>query len=718
MKVGVGLVGLAVIVALIASPMYRPVFLSGAGIAQGALIAAIAVGLVLTYQGSGVMNLANGAIAMYAAYTYAVLRGDGDLFLPPIPNPLAPVEGVVHRFGNTSFELPDVPTSISFGPNMQFWPALSITLFVCVALGALLHVAVFKRLSTAPPIAKVVASVGVFLTLQAVVLRRFGTTPMTVRPLPGVSKAKVDLGFLTLAQDQLVVAVLVIVCTVVLAIAYQRTRFGMATRAAAENPRAATFLGFSHNRLAMVNWVMSTLITGLLGVAVAAVNANVDPLVIPALIVPALTAGLVGGFRSFGLTTVASFLLGMQVPVIQTLGVREDWFPRAGTFAIPGVETLVPLTVLVFILFVRGRAQPGRGAETFELPVAPEPSDRSKNVVLPVVGLTTAVLALFVLSPPYRDALSTTLVGIILCLSVVVVTGYVGQLSLAPLTFAGIAGFVVSHLSSGLGWPFPLPMLGGAIAALAVGLIFAVPALRIRGTNLAIVTIALALACDRSIFANEDVNGGLERAIVNTPSAIQQSKSTSYTILGQFTAGDNLQPNPLTSIFCLVVTLIVCFIVINLRRSTSGRRMLAVRENERGAASSGVDVARMKRVAFGTSAAIAGLGGAVIAYRSGSAVPDRFTYDKSLLVFAAAYLGGLTSVSGAVVGGLLVPGGIVFTLLRESLGVDEQFTLLIGGAGLVLMAVLAPAGVTGRVRLAIGRRRRGTVGIEVSGATR
>jgi branched-chain amino acid transport system permease protein len=337
---------------------------------------------------------------------------------------------------------------------------------------------------------------------------------------------------------------------------------------------------------------------------------------------------------------------------------------------------------------------------------------------LPAAGAATAFLALFVLSPPYRDALSTTLIGTMLCLSVVVVTGYVGQLSLAPLTFAGIAGFVVSHLSSGSGWPFPLPVLAGAASALAVGLIFAVPALRIRGTNLAIVTIALALACDRSVFANEDVNGGLKRALVNTPAAIQQSKATSYTVLGRFTAGDNLQPNPMTSIFCLVVTLVACLVVVNLRRSSSGRRMLAVRENERGAASSGVDVARMKRVAFGTSAVIAGLGGAVIAYRSGAAVPDRFTYDKSLLVFAAAYLGGLTSVSGAVVGGLLVPGGIVFTFLHEALGVDEQFTLLIGGVGLVLMAVAAPAGVTGSARQLVDRRRHRTSDIEAAGASR
>jgi len=134
MWIVVGLAALTTVLVL-AQTNYREQFLSGNGVAQGALIAAIALGVVLTYRGSGVVNFANGAIAMYIAYVYAILRNDGDLFLPPLPNPLALVEGVVHQFGSDSFSLPDIPTSISFGSRMSFWPALLLSLGFCVVLG-------------------------------------------------------------------------------------------------------------------------------------------------------------------------------------------------------------------------------------------------------------------------------------------------------------------------------------------------------------------------------------------------------------------------------------------------------------------------------------------------------------------------------------------------------------------------------------------------------
>ena len=117
-------------------PQTRAQFLSGPGIAQGALVAAIALGVVLTYRGSGVVNFSNSAVAMYIAYVYAVLRRDGDLFLPPLPNPLALIEGVLHKFQDRGSwtDLPDWPTRISFGPNMTFWPALVISLVVAGGL--------------------------------------------------------------------------------------------------------------------------------------------------------------------------------------------------------------------------------------------------------------------------------------------------------------------------------------------------------------------------------------------------------------------------------------------------------------------------------------------------------------------------------------------------------------------------------------------------------
>lgn len=710
--------GVGLLLAVLLSDELRPIFLSGAGIAQGALIAAIALGIVLTYRGSGVINLANGGVAMYVAYVYTALRNDGDLFLPPLPNPLALVEGAVHLFqAEDSLDLPDLPTHVSFGPNMQFWPALAVALACAVLLGLALHLLVFRPLRHAPPLAKVVASVGVFLVLQAIVLRRFSTTPRSVKELPFVGKAQVDLGVTSIAGDQLFVALVVVACAAGLWLLFQRTRFGLATRAAAEDERGAITLGYSPDLLAGVNWLLSTLVTGLLGILVASVGSTVDPVVIPALVVPALTAALVGGFTSFGWTTLTAFLLGMQLPLVQYLGVSADWFPRVDGIAIPGVETLLPLAVIVAVLAVRGDALPVRGAaRPGRLPAAPPAPRWTTTWATPVLVALTAIAAMFVLGPSLRGALTNSLIGVILCLSLVVATGFAGQISLAPMAFAGIAAFTVAELSGARGWPFPWPILVGVVLAAAVGAAVAVPALRIRGVSLAIVTLAFGLAMDRFVFDNPIVNGGIDGAPVVRPELIDPTRSEVRRI-GPFTIGDGLQPNPLTAVAVLLVAAALCVLVANLRRSTLGRHMLAVRANESSAAAAGVDVARTKVLAFALSAAIAGLGGAVVAYRQGRATQDVFTYEQSLVLFAFAYLGGITRVSGAVVGGLLVSGGLAFTLGEELLGVPGGSTLLLGGAGLVVTAILYPDGIAGAVAarataLVPGRGPAGSPGVE------
>ena len=157
-----------------------------------------------------------------------------------------------------------------------------------------------------------------------------------------------------------------------------------------------------------------------------------------------------------------------------------------------------------------------------------------------------------------------------------------------------------------------------------------------RGVNLAIVTFAFAVAVDHMIFANNSVNGGYKGAPVKTPQWINPYRPVRYHFLG-LTLGDNKQPNPTTAIFCLIAALVLCYLVVNIRRSGTGRRMLAVRSNERAAAAAGINVSGTKILAFAISAFIAGIGGAVIAYRSGNVTADNFDYRQSLVFFAFAY---------------------------------------------------------------------------------
>ena len=139
------------------------------GFGTGAVIAAIALGLVVAYRASGVINFGHGAIAAYSAYTYNSLRTDGDIPIPPLPNPVAPIEGL---FG---IEIFDLPTFISFGDTVGTFPALLIALGVAALLGLAAHYAVFRLLRYAPTLAKVVASVGIMILLQGAIVIRYGS---------------------------------------------------------------------------------------------------------------------------------------------------------------------------------------------------------------------------------------------------------------------------------------------------------------------------------------------------------------------------------------------------------------------------------------------------------------------------------------------------------------------------------------------------------------
>src|SRR4029453_17898270 len=351
------------------------------GLGTGALVGAIALAVVLTHRGSGVVDFSAGAMAMYAAYVCDGLRREGQLFLPPLPNPLALIPRA---------DLPAWPTRISLWDPLAFAPALAVTLAVMAVVGLLVHLLVFRPLLQAPPLAKVVASVGLLIVLQAIVVLRFGATPRTVRPI--LAKSPLHLpGDLTVPQDQVVLAAVVVLVAVALWAVYRFTRAGLATRAAAENQPAAVGLGFSPDVLAGTNFVISTLVVSALGVLVATVNGSIDPVTITLLIVPALAAALLGGFASFGIAVGAGLAIAMGQSVIQYWST-QDWFPHAGPSAVPGLKEALPFVVIAFALGLRGRTLPSRGTPGADrLPFSPRPV-RVGPSALAVVAVTAAGL--------------------------------------------------------------------------------------------------------------------------------------------------------------------------------------------------------------------------------------------------------------------------------------------------------------------------------------
>ena len=617
------------------------------GLGSGALIAGIALGVVLTYRGSGIINLATGGMAMFAGYAFWALTTD-----------------LLH---------------------LSTVPALLISLVIVLAAGVAVELVAFRPLRTAPPLAKLVSSLGVLLVLQATMLLAFGTTQ---QPEPNVlPQNTVKLLSAVIPVDRFILTGIVIVLAAALAALYRFTRFGLQTRAASENEVAAMLGGLSPNRLSMVNTLLASAIAGGIGILAASIT-QLDTETLPLQIVPALAAALIAGFTSFGIACAAGIGLGIIGSLIEYV-TSLSWFPTAGGVALPGVYELVVFVLIVLFMYLRGASLPSRG-ELIEqrLPEAPRP--RKLAVTAPVLAAVCAV-ALVVLPFDFREALVNTMIGTLIALSLVVITGFVGQISVVQLTLAGVSGFAISHLAVNAGIGFPIAPLLGAGAALILGLITAASALRVRGVSLAVVTLAAVVAITNFGFVNTTWGGGQTGSPVPEPRLLGLDLGPRAGFRGL----DGNLPSPVFGWVVLAVTVAICIVVGLVRRGTLGQRMLAVRSNERAAAAAAIDPRVVKFVAFGISSVIAGLAGALYAYNFSSVSADRFDPFTALSLIAFAYAGGITLISGAVFAGLISTQALFPYALDKWFGINGNWFLLFGGAILIITLIQNPEGVAG-----------------------
>jgi branched-chain amino acid transport system permease protein len=650
------------------------------GLAPGALIAGLGVGLVQIYRATGVVSFAQGAVVMYSAYVFASAKGNGEYPIPPLPNPLVIVQAIANGWFGARWSVPTWPTMVSLGGSVSTGLAIVLGLATAVAIGVAMHYLVFTHLRRSPQLARVVASVGVLLVLQAIAARRFGSTAMPVPSLLTAKSWRVLGGSVPI--QGLVVAGIVVVIAVVVSLLYRRSRFGLITHAAAENEDAAIMLGHSPATIALVNWVLASLLAGALGVLLGSITTSVDPTIVALTVVPALGAALVGRFSSVITTLWVGLLIGIlqsEVIYLQTL----SWWPTTGGAPLPGISDAIPLAIIAVALLVRKRSLPSRGErEESRLPRVPTP----RHVGVPAIGaLIIGTVVIVASGATLRASIINSLIGAVLCLSLVVLTGFVGQISLAQFAFAGFGGILLSKFATSIGIPFPFGILLAAAATGAAGVLIGIPALRIRGVQLAIVTLSLGVVAQSMLFNNPLFAGGPSGAPVSAPSLFGATFGPSNTFI------DRTVPSASFGIFVLVVLILIAVPVALIRRSQVGRIMLAVRSNERAAAATGIKVAHVKVMAFGLSAVIAGIGGGLLAYQNSGVDPTAFGPINSLTILAFAYIGGVVSISGAVIGGLLVSQGVGFYVLSSLINVTGLYGL-IGGVGLILAAVLQPDG--------------------------
>ncbi len=617
------------------------------GVETGALASLTAIGLVIIYRSARVINFAQAAFGTVAA-SLAVL--------------------LVTRSG------------------WNYFIAVPLGLALAVVLGALAELGVVRQFFQAPRLILTVATIGIASVLGAI----SQALPQWIQ-LPGCGKGcnagtQINNGLatsfttpfkLTFSVSNIVfsgdtVVALVVIPIVLLGLLwfFNRTDSGIAIRAAADSQERATLLGIPVRRLSLITWSIAAGLAGLGAILTAGVQGfNVASVSTPDAFVLPLAAAVIAGFESLPVALLASVALGALEEAI-------TWnYPSGNT-----VDLAIFIVILVALLLKRRRAARVSGQEwggfvaVKEVRPLPEVVRNLPEVrTVFAVGALLLAFVIFVvpqLLNPSQDILMTfTAIYAIIGISLVILTGWGGQLSLGQFAFVGVGAGTTGMLLVSAHLDYLLALLAavavGAIAAVLIGL----PALRIPGLFLGAVTLAFAVAASSWLF-----NSGTFPKFnpVHVPRPILFNRI-------DLTSPKNFY------YFCLFILIGVVMVGRNFRASRIGRAVLAVRDNDRMAAGYSISPTRMKLIAFGLSGALAGLAGGLYVVGVNGMPYQGFTADISQTVFALAVVGGLTSVGGGILGAVYVYGAQYY--------LNGALVALVTGAGILIVLMLAPGGL-------------------------
>ncbi len=553
----------------------------------------------------------------------------------------------------------DIMGANHFGGATPPWQlALLAGVAAGAALGLLSYLVAMRPLRNASPVVKLIATLGIMTLLQYFFEWQY-------RPDLYLVRSTIPNGIVTLwsdvsvGADRLILLGLAVVSTCVLAFIYTRTRFGVTTSAVAENPSVASALGRSPDLIAGINWAAGGAVAALVAILLVPI-AGLGVTQLTLLVLPAIAAALVGGFSSLSITLLAAL----------TIGVTQAELARYST--VVGLSDAVPFVAIVLVLVLRGNALPTRGETAFRLPALGDGEISIPKLVL-ALGLVVALVS-FVFDVSWIDPYTTSMLVCIVALSLVVVTGLCGQVSIAEFALAGMGAWIAGRLIDAEGVSFEVAAVIAILGVIPIGLLVAIPALRTRGVSLAIATLALALTIQSMILGVQSRTGGIEGTTIGP-----------LTLLGIHLDSIN---HPERYAYLVTGVFVICAIgVANVRRGRSGRRMIAVRSNERAAASVGISVYAAKLYAFALAAAIAGIAGVLIVYRYPNVLyAENYSLLSSVNSVLIAVIGGIGYVMGAVLGGvMLAPFGLA---ARPFAHVEKIDTLLRGASGGFVVLVL------------------------------
>ena len=569
--------------------------------------------------------------------------------------------------------------------GLPFFAALPVGVVIGIITGAVVELVV-RRFRNTSRLILTVASIGIAQILSVIeagiAVRGLGFISLTGGfeiPL----SLQLDLGVKTLFGDEILIMMVIPPVLAGLAWFLLRTDVGIAVRAAAENEDRALLLGIPVYKLGRIVWMIAGGLAALTYV-LQAPSSGIAPGVVsagPAVLLPALAAAVVARLESLPVAFVAGIGLGVLDQLVRWNGT--------GT---PSITTMFfLLVILVALLLQRASLSRAMNSESAafssEGVVKPVPIElrRLPEVRIAKAAIYAVVLALLVFVPltwgPSNQLLAAiAIVWAMVAVSLVILTGWGGHISLGQFAIAGMGGLIAGNLLQRGDIDYFLVLLGagaaGAITALVVGL----PALRIRGLFLAVTTLAFAVALN-SYVLNRDNFSSIIPGDVTRPVLWER--------------WDLERGYPMYAL-CLVFMLLSVAAARSVRGTRAGRVIIATRDNERAADSASVPTTRIKLAAFVVAGTIAGIAGALHVTILHGLNQGTYSPEMSLEVFSTAVIGGLSSVSGAI-------GGVLLFQWLGSITALGDVRQLISGAGLLVVLLVVPGGLA---QLAAGVRDR------------
>jgi branched-chain amino acid transport system permease protein len=579
-------------------------------------------------------------------------------------------------------------------PKLPLVASLLLALAVSVLLGMVIERFFMRYLVGAPTIGLIVATVGLFILITGLAIDFFNQQSEQVPSIVHDHVYKV--GGLRFFTSDMLVAVLALVLAVALGAFFRFTNLGIAIRATADSRETSRLLGINADRVAQFSWAAGSALASLAAIIIISRgNGSLDFYTLTLLILPGFAAAMFGGF--IGL--VGTFLGGLALGVAESLFIGIRW-PHGflqTIFSSAGAPQFVSFMVVIIVLMTRpkfifkgvrvdedsgvgfGRARSGLQPEDFirrtldrrgALLMLLRDWSTGRWVLAGMLALAALITPIFTVSY-WSTVFGSAVFYALIALSIVVLTGWTGQISLAALAFAGAGAFGSALLSTQAHLPFFIVMPLCGLIGIPIAVLIGVPALRLRGFFLALATLAFMVACESWVFTQPYLS--TRNDVTRGPLKIDLSQPAYY----------------LSLFFAVVVFLGV----YNLGKTRIARAFHAIRDSENTAISMGIDPVKYKLLAFALSGFIAGIAGGSFGYMNLKVVSGSFTFFLSLTFITYAVIAGIALQSGA----FLVP--ILFVLLptltaKTTTGTNQSI-FIFGGFFAVRAVIDYPNGVAG-----------------------